>query len=322
MACISVDGKNDQIIANYGGGSRPALADMHWLGEQPMFVLGGDALFIRNLEGEVIRKIQTPDRILEIDVSPDGSYTAIACGGDVDDLHLVNTSSLEIRKITDSPEMVERYPRFPQDGKKILYAAVARQGSKDPPALKLYDLIVDSSYTLLLRDSTNKHFNPFTTPCFGRNDELVYFVNIFDSVATSIGTSKLYSLNLKSGEVTLIDDTAAWAVSIKYAPIGDRLVYLTEPLWAIRVYDAATKRFFDLGDKIQKECHAAGPKQILNINQQGTIVVAGTDYCSNTNIYSINVENAGYSKICLGTSPALSRDGKTLLYVKTRPIEY
>lgn len=323
LASISIDGKNDQKIMSYAISGYATGADMYWLIDKESFLLRRDDLYIYNLNGEVIKIIQKPANIIDMDVSPDGSYAVMACTGDIAELYLLDIVSLDIRKITDSPEMVERYPRFSQNGQKIVYATAPGKSGKDPLALKLYDMVTDSSCTLKLRDDKNKHFIPFAMPCFGKHDEIVYFINNFDSVLTYAGTSKLYSLNLKSGHVTLIDENAAWAADMKYAPIGNRLVYLTsEPFWGIRVYDAAANRFYELGDKIQTECRAIGPNPILNINREGSIVVAGTDYCSDTNIYSINIENAEYFKIVLGTSPELSRDGKTILYVKTQPQEY
>ncbi len=257
-----------------------------------------------------------------MDVNSDCSYAVLACNGDIAELYLLNISSLEIKKITNSPQMVERYPRFSQDGQRIVYATQTGKAGTDPVALKLYDLVADSSYLLLLRDSENKHFNPFTTPCFGKNDEIIYYIYNFNETLTYAGTSKLYSLDLKSGKVELIDENVYWATYVKYASIGDRLVYLThEPFRGIRVYDATSKIFFEPGDRIHNECHAIGPNLILNINPEGSIVVAGTDYCDNTNIYSINIENAKYYPTCLGTSPKLSQDGKTILYVKTQPQE-
>jgi len=323
IASINIDRTNDQKILSYAISSGATSADIHWLGEKPLFILRRDDLYFYNLNGEVIKEIKKPTNIIEIDVSYDGSYAVLACSGDVAELYLLDNVSYEMRKITDSPGMVERYPRFSQNGQKIVYATMAGKDGKDQLSLMLYDLIADSSYILLLRDDENLHFHPFATPCFGKNDEIIYYINNFNKNLTYAGTSKLYSFNLKSGQVTLIDNNAAWAADMKYATIGDRLVYLTsDPFWGIRVYDATANKFFELGDKIQNECHAIGPNQILNINPQGTIVVAGTDYCSDTNLYSINVDNTEYFKICLGTSPSLSFDGKTILYVKTQPYKY
>ena len=161
------------------------------------------------------------------------------------------------------------------------------------------------------------HANPFTTPCFGKNDNTIYYI-YYSNALSYAGTSKLYSLDLNSREVVLIDENADGSADMKYSQIGNRLVYLTNnPYRGIRVYDATARNFFELGDRIHNECRAIGPHLILNINPQGTIVIAGTDYCNKTNIYSINIENAEYYPICLGTSPALSQDGKTILYVKT-----
>jgi len=320
LATISIDGKNDRKIAfyaisGYGGSS----ANLHWLGDKPQFLLCRNNIYLYNLDGEVLKQIQKPANINEVDVSPDGSLAVLACAGTIAELYLLNTMSYELKKITDTPDMVERFPRFSQDGRKIVYATLAGKSGKEPLALKMYDLISDSSSTLLVREKYNTDFLPFATPCFGKNDEIVYYIHNFTDTLSHNSPSKLYSLNLRSGEISLIDENATWPAFMKYAPIGDRLVYLAnKPFWGIRVYDAANNLFFELGDKIRSECHAIGPNLILNINSSGTRVVAGTDYCSDAVLYSINIATSEYATICPGTSPALSRDGKTVIYVKTQ----
>ena len=153
LANISINGKNDQKITYYSSNSRAVSAKMYWLGEKPLFLLYRDDLYIYNMNGEIINSIKKPANILDMDVNYDGSYAVFACNGDSAELYLFNISLLEIKKITNSPQMMERYPHFSQDGQKIVYTVQTGNAATDPYALKLYDLVADSSYTLLFSDS-------------------------------------------------------------------------------------------------------------------------------------------------------------------------
>ncbi len=323
ISLISIDGENFETLVNHAGGAEASSADIYWLGDKSQFLVNRDDLYIYDLEGTLVKEIRIPDNIIDIDTSPNGDNIAIRCGGDSSDLYMIDTESFEMKKITNTPSIVERYPRFSSDGKKIVYVCVFDTEDQEKPAIKLYDMDSDSSVTLITVKEENLHFNPFESPCFGKDDKIIYYMNNYNNEINYGGTTTLYSYNLITGEKRKIDENTASASKMKYATKGDRLVYLTnEPFRGIKVFDANTQNFYNLGDTIHEECRAIGPNQILNINSQGTHVIAGTDYCSNTHIYAIDIEKAEYKEIALGTSPALNKDDKTILFVKTFKNKY
>ncbi len=323
ISLISIDGENFETLVNHAGGVEATSADIYWLGDKSQFLVNRDDLYIYDLEGTLVKEIRIPDCNIDIDTSPNGDNIAIRCGGDGSDLYIIDTESFKMKKITNTPSIVERYPRFSSDGKKIVYVCVFDKEDQEKPAIKLYDMDSDSSVTLITVKEENLHSNPFVSPCFGKNDEILYYMNNYNKEINYSGTTTLYSYNLITSEISEIDKNAIWFTKMQYAPAGDRLVYLTrEPFCGIKVFDANTQSFYNLGDKIHEECRAIGPNQILNINSQGTHVIAGTDYCSSTHIYAIDIEKAEYKEIALGTSPALNNDDKTILFVKTFKNKY
>lgn len=316
FSTMHVDGGEHQKIGDCCEGAGVRL---FWFQGDSVFLKQTDILEVINIDGKVRAYIRGPKNISSFDTNKDGSQIVLACSDRAGaDLYLVQTGDYEIIQLTDSPLIVERFPRFSEDGNKIVFSTFLRDGADGEPSLNYYDLAKKSITTIIVRQDHNLQSTPFWYPCFGKNDTLIYYIQFFTDSATPQGTNALYSVGLDGNNNTLIDLSARATTPIDYATIGDKLVYEggdTRPR-SIHVYDAASKTITKLGNFAEAECGAIGPSTVLRISEDGSRIVAGTDYCRNVNIYSIDTENLRITKLGIGMTPDISSDGKTILFLK------
>jgi len=291
--------------------------EARWLIDDSLFVVKSDDIDIMDINGNRIQHIQKPKNIAYFNISENGSMIVLACSDRAGaDMYLVETGGYEIIQLTNSPLIVEKYPKFSIDNTKIVYSTYVREGGSGLPSLNIYDIESDSIKTILTRQPGDAESTPFWYPHISKDNKIIYYTRSYTDTVSKEKVSSLYSIHIDGSDNTLLVENVYQFIPTRYAVFGDKIVYEGGewPL-SIYVFDTISKSKKNYGNFIRNECRAIGPNPIFQINKEGTLIVVGTDYCRDTHIYLINVNSDKIKKLAIGNYPNFSSDGNTILFL-------
>jgi len=244
------------------------------------------------------------EHMREYAIAPDHSSIVFVAGPDKwkGDIYRINANGTDLRRLTFTPETIERDIAFSSDGKKIVFCTLSVQGM-EVQTVTIYDFELNTTREVIHWQKELQSVNPtflFHSPVFiDQNSQIMYLKR--NTEHPTLASLLLH--NLQDNSQTLVDAKAKVFNPIR--TVGNRGQFLY------------TQFHFPLGDLL-----------LRNIQSSDSLVVIGgvdhdTDYIgtddgatvliwnidnSNKYIYRKDMNLPGTTKLATGTQPSFSSD--------------
>lgn len=177
LCMMNSDGSGYQVIQDNITVSCMAIDNS----KSQLMVLDGNEMRFLNYEGEITHEYEIGLEGITDPVFSADQRALLCMASDKNaknkDLYLIQTDGSGLRKLTDSPNVTERYPSFSHQGDRIVYATLSVPDYKFS-TIEIMDLASgDTTVMHSFENHLEPHisYNPFWYPVFSFDDKRVLF---------------------------------------------------------------------------------------------------------------------------------------------------
>lgn len=321
LCMMNSDGSDYQVIQNNITVSCMAIDNA----KAQIMVLDGNEMKFFNYEGDITH---------EYDINLDGitdpvfsfNQKFLLCmasdkNSKNKDLYLIPTDGSDLRKLTDSPNVAERYPSFSHQGDKIVYTTLSVPDYKFS-TIEIMELAGgDTTVMHSFENHLEPHvsYNPFWYPVFSFDDRKVLFYWQRRNNRTGLRYTEFHAIHVDNREMTLLDGSASFTGAIVTSAISDYALYMHLNSKSHLNLANSNGQFFwqpTLMDNYNT-IYCFSPTENKFVYAKKARTNFSGDY-----VYLGDIEKKCLDKLRLGGHPVYSPDGKKILFVGYERIEH
>ncbi len=309
LCIINSDGSSYSVIAQ----EYYATTEKYLVNNDSQILLAGYEEFIlMNIDGSNIIQIPVSMDLLNTCISHDRSKIAfIGQKNSEQDIFIMDWNGSNLKKVTNTPSVAKRNPSFSFDGSKIVYILIYSSQTQILPSLEIVDIISDETKVVL--EDTNhasKSSSPYWYPCFGKDNDIIFYIYEYWSYEKNIYEDALYSINVSGINNKIVENDVSRLGNIATTSHSQKIVFLGsgDPIHIfITDYNGLNK--IDLG--------ITPIGTFINISDDGTKIVYGNEQATyDDNIVIINSDGTDRKILIKGGSPVFSSDASRVLFIK------